>query len=82
MTIFNSDGWFDIYVTGSPDDNNAFLKNNGDGTFTDIAIETGTQVNGTCWSSVFLDADNDEDLDLYVSSSLDGSNIFNSSMFF
>ena len=79
---FNSDGWFDIYVTGSPDDGNVFYKNNADGTFTDIAVSTDTLVYGTCWSAVFLDAENDMDLDLYVSSSLDGSNIFNSSMFF
>ncbi len=79
---FNSDGWFDIYVTGSPDDGNVLYKNNGDGTFTDIAAASGTLFYGTCWGSVFLDAENDMDIDLYVSSSLDGSNNFDSSKFF
>lgn len=79
---FNSDGWFDIYVSGSPDDGNAFFKNNGDNTFTDISVNAGTLVYGFCWGAVFLDSDNDMDLDLYVTSSLDGSSVYNSSLFF
>ena len=33
---YNRDGWFDVYVSNTFD-GNAFLRNNGDGTFTDIA---------------------------------------------
>ncbi|GAA3565284.1 hypothetical protein GCM10022395_14600 [Snuella lapsa] len=79
---FDNDGWFDIYVTNSPDDGNVFLRNNGNGTFTDIAPSTGTKVFGVCWGAVFLDAENDKDLDLYVSSSLNGTSVYNSSVFF
>ncbi|MBJ6366853.1 VCBS repeat-containing protein [Snuella sp. CAU 1569] len=79
---FDKDGWFDIYVTNSPDDGNVFLRNNGNGTFTDIAPSTGTKVFGVCWGAVFLDAENDQDLDLYVSSSLNGTSVYNSSVFF
>lgn len=70
---FNSDGFFDIYVTNDPA-GNVFLKNNGNGTFTNIAASSGTLFNSIGWGAVFLDADNDNDLDLYVSGSLDGSN--------
>ena len=85
---FNNDGWFDIYITNTPFSQistiigNVLLKNNGDGTFTNIATETGTSFNSLGWGSVFLDADNDGFLDLYVSSSLDGSAQFLSSAFY
>ncbi|WP_298514724.1 FG-GAP-like repeat-containing protein [uncultured Kordia sp.] len=68
---FDRDSWFDIYVTnGIP--GNYLLRNNGDGTFTNIASDTGTMFESIAWGSVFLDAENDGDLDLYVSGSLDG----------
>ncbi len=69
---FNNDGWFDIYVTNTPE-GNELLKNNGDGTFTNVAEETGTSFNSLSWGAVFLDADSDGLLDLYVSGSFDGS---------
>ncbi|WP_439152745.1 FG-GAP-like repeat-containing protein [Winogradskyella sp.] len=69
---YNSDGWMDIYVTNSSP-GNVFFKNNGDGTFTDIALPSGTIFNSIGWGAVFLDADNDKDLDLYVSSEYDGT---------
>lgn len=68
---YNNDGWFDIYVTNSPE-GNILLKNNADGTFTDVTSITGTGFYSTGWGSVFLDADNDGDLDLYVSGASSG----------
>jgi len=69
---YDGDSWFDIYVTnGTP--GNYFLRNNGDGTFTNIAFATGTMFESVGWGSVFLDAENDSNLDLYVSGSFDGS---------
>jgi hypothetical protein len=52
---------------------NALLQNNQDGTFTDVATPSGPLFNSFGWGSVFLDAECDTDLDLYVSGSMDGS---------
>lgn len=70
---YNNDGWFDIYISNTPA-GNQFLKNNSDGTFSNVADITGTEFNSFAWGSVFLDADNDADLDLYVSGMLSSNN--------
>ena len=66
---YNNDGWLDIYVTNTQD-GNAFLRNNQDGTFTNVASMNGTLMETVAWGAVFLDGDNDRDLDLYVSASV------------
>ena len=77
---YNNDGWLDIYVTNfypsftnESTAGNAFLINNGDGTFDNIAFENGTRFDSIGWGAIFFDADMDADIDLYVSGNLDGS---------
>ena len=70
---YNQDGWQDIYVTNTQG-GNYLLKNNGDDTFTNTTNTAGTGFYSIAWGSVFLDGDNDLDMDLYVSGMLDGSN--------
>ncbi len=86
---FNNDGWLDIYVTNfypPESDNgvvgNAFLRNNGDGTFTNIAEESGTRFDSIGWGAVFLDADNDTDHDLYVSGNISDQSDFLEAAFY
>jgi hypothetical protein len=64
---FNYDGWLDIYITNTVEGNH-LLKNNGDGTFEDVAMAVGLSFNSIGWGANFFDADNDTDLDLYISS--------------
>ncbi len=86
---YNNDGWLDIYVTNfyPPEDDdgvvgNAFLRNNGDGTFTNVAEENGTRFDSVGWGAVFLDADNDTDHDLYVSGNIsDQSNLLEAAFY-
>jgi hypothetical protein len=80
---YDNDGDFDIYVTNTPNGGNYLLQNQGDGTFVDVADATGTRMNSFAWGASFLDADHDGFIDLFVSSSMDGSvSTFLSSAFY
>ena len=70
---YNADGYADVYVSNTQS-GNYLLKNNGaSGTFTNVAAAAGVEFESFSWGATFLDADNDSNLDLYVSGSLDGS---------
>lgn len=69
---YDGDGYLDIYVgnsgvvfepLGQP---NILYRNNGDGTFTDMAVEAGIADNRQTQGAVFGDMDNDGDPDLYL----------------
>ena len=63
---YDNNGYPDIYVSNG-EEGNGLLRNNGDGTFTEVADSAGVAVNRVCWGANFFDFDNDGDLDLYVS---------------
>jgi tetratricopeptide (TPR) repeat protein len=62
---YNDDGWPDLYVVNDFGRKNLY-RNNGDGTFTDVAAQTGTEDVGAGMSGCWLDYDNDGREDLYV----------------
>ncbi|MBM4165723.1 MAG: T9SS type A sorting domain-containing protein [Ignavibacteria bacterium] len=61
---FNNDGLLDLYVPTGGNSANKFFKNNGDGTFTDIASLVGMNDIANTIASSFADMDNDGDFDL------------------
>lgn len=63
---FNADGWPDLYVVNDFGRKNLY-RNNGDGTFTDVAEDAGVLDIGPGMSSCWVDYDNDGKHDLYVS---------------
>ncbi len=64
---FNNDGWVDIYVGSYSNLNCALFRNNGDGTFTDVATSTGTYGHHDTRTSTFVDYNNDGWLDIFSS---------------
>ncbi len=64
-TDFNGNGWPDLYVVNDFGRKN-FYRNNGNGTFTDIAEQAGVEDVGAGMSVCCFDYDNDGSEDLYV----------------
>ncbi|HEY6304418.1 MAG TPA: FG-GAP-like repeat-containing protein [Terriglobales bacterium] len=62
---FNRDGWPDLYVVNDFGRKNLY-RNNGNGTFTDIASQAGVEDVGAGMSVSCVDYDNDGAEDLYV----------------
>ncbi len=62
---FDDDGDQDLYVANDFG-RNVLYRNHGDGTFSDVAAETGTLAIGGSMSASWGDYDNDGRLDLYV----------------
>ena len=62
---YNNDNWPDLYVVNDFGRKNLY-RNNGDGTFTDVAREAGVEDVGAGMSVAWLDFDNDGREDLYV----------------
>jgi tetratricopeptide (TPR) repeat protein/peroxiredoxin len=62
---YNRDGWPDLYVVNDFGRKNLY-RNNGDGTFTDIAAQTGVEDVGAGMSVCWFDYDNDGAEDVYV----------------
>ena len=67
---YNKDGWIDLYVTSSKlGSRNKLYRNNGDGTFTDVAAHAGVALaneGGASIDAVWGDYDNDGWPDLYI----------------
>jgi hypothetical protein len=74
---YDGDGWLDLYLgaesEGSVSIPCALYRNNGNGTFTDVAVESGVGVIGYVKAVVSADYNNDGRPDLYVSRR-DGAN--------
>ncbi len=62
---FDGDGWPDLYVVNDFGRKNLY-RNNGDGTFTDVAPQAGVEDVGAGMSVSWLDYDNSGAQDLYV----------------
>ena len=62
---YNADGWPDLYVVNDFGRKNLY-RNNGDGTFTDVAPQAGVEDIGAGMSVCWFDYDNDGAEDLYV----------------
>jgi hypothetical protein len=63
---FNNDGYPDLFVPTAGTVPNKFYKNNGNGTFTEVAAAVGLNDVANTITCTWADFDNDGDLDLYA----------------
>lgn len=84
---FDGDGWLDLYVsirtlTNNNTTRNKFYRNNGDGTFTDVAGALGVDCeNDPSLLAAFFDFDNDGLDDLYVGTDKGSGNVYKNRLF-
>ncbi len=67
---YDNDGWLDLFIGNESRKKNrkcALYRNNGDGTFTDIAEKVGLDHVGFVKAAVWGDYDNDGSIDLFLS---------------
>jgi len=70
---YDNDGDTDMYLTkcrqgsspGDPERTNAMYRNNGDGTFSEVAESINMDDNAQSWTTIFHDFDNDGDFDAF-----------------
>jgi len=62
---YNDDGWPDLYVVNDFG-RKTLYRNNKNGTFTDVTVESGTLAYGAGMNASMGDYDNDGKLDIYV----------------
>lgn len=62
---YDGDGYLDLYVCNRFAANQLF-RNNGDGTFADVAPALGVDDTGLSYQASFFDHDHDGDVDLYL----------------
>ncbi|WP_306641212.1 CRTAC1 family protein [Sanyastnella coralliicola] len=65
VTDYDHDGWLDIYITNNYD-GNALLRNDGDGSFTNVEEELEVDDPGMGWGVAWFDYNLDGEKDLYM----------------
>ncbi len=71
---YDNDGNIDLYISslGFYDGCGALMRNNGDGTFTDVTDEAGVRTWGPGFVATWVDYDNDGHLDLFLANNQGG----------
>lgn len=75
---YNGDGWVDLFIgnehSPTAEAPSQLFQNNGDGTFSDVAVAKGAAIKGFIKGCVWGDYDNDGHPDLYASL-INGANV-------
>jgi hypothetical protein len=80
QTDYNNDGWLDLFVMRGGWDypmRNSLLKNNQDGSFTDVTVESGLDTGAfRTHSATWADFDNDGFVDVFIGHEFGKSQLF------
>lgn len=74
---YNNDGWPDLYTTNDKYDNPNGLYRNDQGSFTDVTATSGAGLAINSMNAGGSDYDDDGDLDLYLSNTVEGNVLLN-----
>jgi hypothetical protein len=71
---YNNDGYADVFITrlGFYPGETQLLRNNGNGTFTDVTDEAGLRMWGPGFTASWVDYDLDGNLDLFIANNIGG----------
>jgi len=73
---FNNDQFVDVYIVNIGSKRNALFINNGDGTFTDITIDSGTGDVGDGRTCAVVDYDSDGFVDIFTTNHINPSRLY------
>lgn len=83
-TDYDGDGDLDLYISKcragvssrtDPRRVNQLFRNNGDGSFSEVAAEAGLDDGAQSWTADFADIDNDGDLDVFIGNHMEASRL-------
>ncbi len=70
---YDNDGWTDLFLAQDWEQGNQLLRNNGDGTFTDVSQVTNTDQKMNSMTATIGDYNMDGWMDIYVTNTMDGN---------
>ena len=70
---YNNDGWTDIFLAQDWEQGNQLLRNNGNGTFTDVSRISNTDQKMNSMTATVSDYNEDGWMDIYVSNTREGT---------
>ncbi len=77
---YDNDGDLDLYLVTFDDRDNALYSNDGDGTFTVVSGVSALAANGNAHDCVFVDYDNDGDLDISITQEDEGNSLLQNNL--
>ncbi len=72
---YDNDGWPDIYIANDRREGNTMFRNNGDGAFSDVSVQTRTDLAFDAMGLAVGDYDQNGYLDIYVSNGSEGNGL-------
>ncbi len=73
---YDNDGYLDLYVVNISSERKSLYRNNGDGSFTDVTVQSGTEDVGDGRTCSFVDYNSDGYLDIFTTNHIRPSKLY------